>query len=118
MEKRDFDLFLNRALDSGIPVELVGSHRYTSIKALTRSEYKDLGVEKSQSQIKSLISQKTSHSFHAHPRRTLSHGMYPDLEKIKRVKKKKKEIQKLNNPHLHLYYFFFLQQTIKCILID
>ena len=58
MEKRDFDLFLNRALDSGIPVELVGSHRHTSIKALMRSEYKDLGVEKSQSQIKSLISQK------------------------------------------------------------
>ena len=116
MEKRDFDLFLNRALDSGIPVELVGSHRHTSIKALMRSEYKDLGVEKSQSQIKSLISQKTSHSFHAHPRRTLSHGMYPDLEKIKRVKKKK-EIRKLNNPHLH-YIISFLQQTIKCILID
>ena len=45
MEKQDFDFFLNRALDSGIPVELVGSHRHTSIKALMRSEYKDLGVE-------------------------------------------------------------------------
>ena len=107
MEKQDFDLFLNRALDSGIPVELVGSHRHTSIKALMRSEYKDLGVEKSQSQIKSLISQKTSHSFHAHPRRTLSHGMYPDLEKIKRVKKKKRNTKIEYSAFTFILFFFF-----------
>ena len=108
MEKRDSDLFLNRALDSGIPVELVGSYRHTSIKALMRSEYKDLGVEKSQSQIKSLISQKTSHSFHAHPRRTLSHGMYPDLEKIKRVKKKKKKYKNwIIRIYIYIVNFFF-----------
>ena len=108
MEKQDFDLFLNRALDSGIPVELVGSHRHTSIKALMRSEYKDLGIEKSQSQIKSLISQKTSHSFHAHPRRTLSHGMYPDLEKIKPVKKKKRNTKiEYSAFTLILFFFFF-----------
>ena len=37
--------------------------------------------EKSQSKFKSLISQKSSHPFHAFLKRTFSHGMYPGLEK-------------------------------------
>ena len=45
MEKRGFKLCLDRALNSGIPVGVVGTGRHTDIKALMRSEYKDLGVE-------------------------------------------------------------------------
>ena len=42
MEKRGFNLCLDRALNSGIPVGVVGTDRYTGIKALMKSEYKDL----------------------------------------------------------------------------
>ena len=45
MEKRGFKHCLDRALNSGIPVGVVGTDRHTGIKALMRSEYKDLGVE-------------------------------------------------------------------------
>ena len=45
MEKRGFKLCLDRALNSGIPVGVVGTGRHTDIKALMKSEYKDLGVE-------------------------------------------------------------------------
>ena len=45
MEKRGFNLYLDRALNSGVPVGVVGNDKHTVIKALMRSEYKDLGVE-------------------------------------------------------------------------
>ena len=45
MKKRGFKLCLDRALNSGIPVGVVGTGRHTGIKALMKSEYKDLGVE-------------------------------------------------------------------------
>ena len=45
MEKHGFKLCLDCALNSDIPVGVVGTHRPTGIKALMRREYKDLGVE-------------------------------------------------------------------------
>ena len=45
MEKLGFQRCLNRALNSGIPVEVVGTDRHTGIKALMRTEYKERGVE-------------------------------------------------------------------------
>ena len=45
MEKLGFQRCLDRALNSGIPVEVVGTDRHTGIKALMRTEYKERGVE-------------------------------------------------------------------------
>lgn len=45
MEKRGFQLCLDRALNSGIPVNVVGTDRHIGIKALMKQEYKDRGVE-------------------------------------------------------------------------
>ena len=45
MEKLGFQRCLDRALDSGIPVDVVGTDRHTGIKALMRTVYKDRGVE-------------------------------------------------------------------------
>ena len=45
MEKLGFQLCLDRALDSGIPVKVVGTDRHTGIKAMMRDEYKDQGIE-------------------------------------------------------------------------
>ena len=42
MEKRGFNLCLDRALNIGIPVGDVGTDRHIGIKALMKSEYKDL----------------------------------------------------------------------------
>ena len=47
------------------------------------------------SKAQSLIFEKKSHTLHARLRRTFSHGMYPDLEKIKPVEKI--EMQNLKN---------------------
>ena len=45
MDKLGFQRCLHRALNSGIPVEGVGTDRHTGIKALMRNEYKERGVE-------------------------------------------------------------------------
>ena len=45
MEKLGFLRYLDRALNSGIPVEVVGTDRHTGIKALMRTEYKERKVE-------------------------------------------------------------------------
>ena len=45
MEKRGFQLCLDRALNSGIPVNVVGTDCHIGIKALIKQEYKDRGVE-------------------------------------------------------------------------
>ena len=45
MEKLGFQRCLDRALNSEIPVEVVGTDRHTGIKALMRTEYKERGVE-------------------------------------------------------------------------
>lgn len=45
MENLGFQLCLDRALDSGIPVKVVGTDRHTGIKAMMRDEYKDQGIE-------------------------------------------------------------------------
>lgn len=45
MEKLGFQRCLDRALRSGIPVEVVVTDRLTGIKALMRNEYKVHGIE-------------------------------------------------------------------------
>ena len=45
MEKRGSQICLDRALNSGIPVKVVGTDRHTGIKAPMKQEYKDQGVE-------------------------------------------------------------------------